>query len=100
MARRRTPAVQNVAMHRRRGPGVVVAVVVVLGTTIGFSRPASATPAWTVVPSANPAGPPLGVFSGVTCLTTTNCLAVGFEPNGPGASTLVEQWNGTAWSQL
>ena len=84
---------------RHASPGIV-ALTVALGGAIGFAPAAGATPSWKVTPSANPAGPAIGVFTGVTCVTATNCFAVGFSPNGPGGSTLVEQWNGTTWTLL
>jgi hypothetical protein len=84
---------------RRAFPGVV-ALTVSLGGAIGFAPTAGATPSWKAMPSANPAGPAIGVFTGVACVTATNCFAVGFSPNGPGSSTLVEQWNGAAWTLL
>jgi subtilisin family serine protease len=62
------------------------------------------------VPTPTPAGPavlPNGVFNGVSCPSATYCVAVGqyvnrgvppkeFEPSEE--TTLVEVWNGTAWS--
>src|SRR5215471_20892255 len=60
---------------------------------------------WSVVPSPNrKANPPENQLLGVTCLSATSCTAVGYgakkdlnntlvEPK-----TLVERWNGTAWS--
>jgi hypothetical protein len=35
---------------------------------------------------------------GVTCTSTSNCWAVGLYYNGSTYQTLIEQWNGTAWS--
>src|SRR5215469_12044335 len=60
---------------------------------------------WSVVPSPNrKANPPENELFGVTCLSAKSCTAVGYgakkdlnntlvEPK-----TLVERWNGTAWS--
>jgi hypothetical protein len=36
---------------------------------------------------------PVGQLTGVTCTSPSNCTAT-----GSGASTLVEHWNGSAWS--
>ena len=47
---------------------------------------------WSIVASANPSGPD-SELSGVTCTSTSNCVAVGF-----GHGTLIERWNGTVWA--
>src|SRR5262249_10128715 len=59
---------------------------------------------WMVVPNPNPANAQTAVLFGVSCGSDTACVAVGnsslaspdddFRPT----STLVEQWDGTAWS--
>ena len=60
---------------------------------------------WSVVPSPNrKANPPENQLLGVTCLSATSCTAVGYgakkDPNTTlvEPKTLVERWNGTAWS--
>ena len=57
--------------------------------------------AWSIVPTPNPKIAPgetmFGVetnLDGVSCTSTTSCVAVGFTPSDP----LVEQWDGTRWS--
>jgi hypothetical protein len=60
---------------------------------------------WTIVPSPNRPAPSGGaqVLSSVTCITSTNCFAVGNAHIGNNADTvnrdvtLVEHWNGTSW---
>jgi hypothetical protein len=56
---------------------------------------------WTIVASPNPAGTNLpGVtveLSGLSCLSATNCFAVGFTQTSV-SRTLVEHWNGTTWA--
>jgi hypothetical protein len=37
-------------------------------------------------------------LTGVSCLTASNCWAVGFWDPGTGFTPLIEQWNGTGWS--
>ena len=61
--------------------------------------------AWSVVPSPNrKAKPQANELFGVTCLSATSCTAVGSgDKKEPGSTfaegkTLVEHWNGTAWS--
>ena len=62
---------------------------------------------WSVVPSPNrKAKPQANQLFGVTCLSATSCTAVGYgDKKEPGstfaeAKTLVERWNGTAWSKV
>ena len=53
---------------------------------------------WTIVPSANTSPSIPNVLSGVSCNSTTTCVAVGrTEPPG-SEQTLGEQWNGSSWS--
>jgi hypothetical protein len=40
----------------------------------------------------------LSVLAGVSCLSSTNCTAVGNSHIGSTEQTLVEVWNGAAWS--
>jgi hypothetical protein len=47
---------------------------------------------WSIVSSPNPKGSPDSQLSSVTCISATNCFAVGV-----GHSTLIERWNGTIW---
>jgi hypothetical protein len=51
---------------------------------------------WTSLPTARGAR---GALYGVTCVTATDCVAVGSAPSGSNASRdLSEFWNGTAWT--
>ncbi len=56
---------------------------------------------WSVAPSPNP-GNNVNVLNGVSCTTSTNCVAVGYYFNSSASQTitqtLIEQWNGTSWS--
>ena len=45
---------------------------------------------WSIVASPNAAGGAYSSLSGVSCPSSTRCIAVG--------GTLVEEWNGTAWA--
>jgi hypothetical protein len=55
---------------------------------------------WTVFPSANP-GAGDNVLNGVTCLSSTNCLAVGStSPYGDAPQALIEQWDGATWTAV
>ncbi|MDQ1478717.1 MAG: hypothetical protein QOE62_3946 [Actinomycetota bacterium] len=54
---------------------------------------------WTLVPMPSPANPIDVRVDEVSCVTTTTCFAVGFkETNTTPGRTLVERWNGSAWS--
>src|SRR5207302_131548 len=54
---------------------------------------------WAIVTSPNN-GTATNLLNGVTCVSASQCLAVGFYFNGNGSifQTLIEQWNGTAWA--
>ena len=53
---------------------------------------------WTVIPSPNPSHD--NILFGISCTSTTSCMAVGWDDSGPGevSSNLAELWNGTSWS--
>ncbi len=56
--------------------------------------------AWWIVPSPNPAGFE-SVLNSVSCTSAVDCVAVGLsstQPPGAGSQTLIESWNGHAWS--
>jgi hypothetical protein len=57
--------------------------------------------AWTVVPSPHPGGK-FNALDGVSCTSRNFCAAVGwFGNDGEGSipnRTLIESWNGSAWS--
>jgi hypothetical protein len=59
---------------------------------------------WSIISSPNEGSSPTGL-DGVSCTSSTNCVAVGFytavNPDFPPINvilTLVETWNGTSWS--
>ena len=57
--------------------------------------------AWSAVSTPNPAGATGAVLQGVTCVSTSDCWAVGYTTTAAGgneSTLLVEQWNGSAWS--
>jgi hypothetical protein len=55
---------------------------------------------WSLVTSLNNngTGSQENVFNGVSCVSTSFCMASGFYFNGTKTQSLIEQWNGTAWS--
>ena len=54
--------------------------------------------AWTVVSSPSPGITFADFLNGVSCTSSTACVAAGLYANGLEDVTLVESWNGTAWS--
>jgi hypothetical protein len=65
-----------------------------------MAEPASAaTNGWSIVPTANSSPSQLNNLFHMTCLTASNCWAVGSVGLGPvNGKTLAEHWNGSAWS--
>jgi len=53
---------------------------------------------WSIVSSPNTATIRNNDLNGVSCASGVDCKAVGSASNGIVDQTLVEQWNGTAWS--
>jgi hypothetical protein len=54
--------------------------------------------AWSIVPSPN-RGNGRNTLSSVSCVTPTDCVAVGYSTEDFGIPrTLIESWNGTAWA--
>jgi len=55
---------------------------------------------WTPITPPAPAGT-YSELQGVSCVTTTNCLAVGSAlPAANSARPLIMKWNGSAWSEV
>ncbi len=55
--------------------------------------------AWSIVSTPNPAGQSIVDLTGVSCIGSAWCTAVGQGfVTGTGYQSLVEQWNGSAWS--
>jgi hypothetical protein len=57
---------------------------------------------WTTETTPDPAGAKLAVLTGVSCTSSTSCMAVGYEKTtGAGVrppENLSETWNGAAWT--
>ncbi len=55
---------------------------------------------WAIVTSPNPLASQRNYFTGVTCVSTSDCWAVGYYYTGTvgKAQTLIEHWNGTSWT--
>ena len=50
---------------------------------------------WSIQPA--PSGAPEAVLNGVSCISRTDCVAVGGRADGSGKS-VAERWTGAAWS--
>ena len=56
---------------------------------------------WVIVPSANTGVNDNDVLSAVTCVSSSDCWAVGqYSPPVSNPYTLIEHWDGTVWSIL
>jgi hypothetical protein len=53
---------------------------------------------WSIVASANPKGATQVSLSDVACRSTSSCYAVGRYSTPSAGKTLVEHWNGAAWT--
>jgi hypothetical protein len=54
--------------------------------------------AWSVKPTPSPAGSAQSELSGVWCLSSRACVAVGYDTTGIVTKTLAQNWKGSAWS--
>jgi hypothetical protein len=53
---------------------------------------------WVAATAASPAGASFVVLNGATCLSASNCWAVGRTVKDSATSSLIEHWNGRSWS--
>jgi hypothetical protein len=54
---------------------------------------------WGAVPTPNPEGAKASRFEGVSCSSSTSCMAVGYYENSSGVLiSLAERWDGTEWT--
>ena len=54
---------------------------------------------WSIVPSPNTSPAQINLLRGVSCSSPSACTAFGFyEPTNGSDQTLIESWNGSAWS--
>lgn len=68
------------------------------GTGVSLAERRSGA-AWTVQPTPNPAGAAVSSLNGVSCTSSSACVAVGAYTDASGAQhAFAEGWNGTAWS--
>ena len=77
-------------------------------TAFGFYEPTSGSDqtlieswngsAWSIVASPNTSPTQNNELTGVSCTSPSACTAVGYYTNAGGDQTLIESWNGSAWS--
>jgi hypothetical protein len=53
---------------------------------------------WSIVPSPNASGSIGSYLNAVSCVSATNCRAVGYSYNSTATKTLATRWNGTNWA--
>jgi hypothetical protein len=53
---------------------------------------------WAIVASPNTSPTFSNVLNSVTCTNSSFCMAVGYDDTGSSPPSLIEMWNGTAWS--
>ena len=77
---------------------------VLMITATAAARAVYAAPAadaaitWTVQPTPTPAQGVDGLFLAVSCVSSSDCTAVGGYTSNAGPVTLAEHWDGTRWS--
>jgi hypothetical protein len=80
----------------------VVASSLLVGWAFGIigvpSGSAGASPTWSVVSSPSSSTTQENYLEGVACTSASSCTTVGYYNNGTVEQTLIEQWNGTAWT--
>jgi hypothetical protein len=66
-----------------------------------MASPATASGNWTIVDSPNSRPTPTDNFpSGVTCVSASDCWAVGYYNNVSANQTLIEHWDGVSWTTI
>jgi hypothetical protein len=53
---------------------------------------------WSIVSSPNTSATQHNAFRGVTCVSASECWAVGYYLSDNAAQTLIERWDGTSWA--
>ena len=81
--------------RNRRWIRAIVAATIACSGVVSSGSTAGASTSLSVVASPSPGGPPVATLNGVSCPSTTLCLAVGAGADG---GSVIEQWNGTSWT--
>ncbi len=82
------------------GAAILLASGVVVGALSSSPAASASGFTWSIVTTPNTTTSEINIVVGVTCMSATDCWAVGFASSGSGGTnqTLAEHWNGTAWS--
>jgi hypothetical protein len=72
------------------------AASIALTTTPASPAAVAAAKSWTILPTPSPGSS--ATLSGVSCLSMTNCMAIGNYVSNSGDKTLAEHWNGARWT--
>lgn len=84
----------------RGGRSALLAAAILSATLVLVPSMAGATPTWVVLtPTPNP-GTSLDALTGVSCKSTTWCMAVGYRANSEVTAPLIEWLEGTTWSAV
>jgi hypothetical protein len=93
--------------RRRLQPGrfkrmILACCLCLVGMLAGIALPigeaGALTGLWAISPSSGATGDAPSLLAGVSCLSSVDCTAVGNTQIGSTQHTLIEAWNGTAWS--
>ncbi len=78
---------------------VVASCVALPATPQAFSAGTASGGSWSIVKTQNPTGSESADLLGVSCLTATDCEAVGnYEDSSGTELALAEVWDGTSWT--
>lgn len=80
--------------------GVTLSLTLALVTLGPVAQRAQADPSgWSIEPSPNSAPVPADTYgAGTTCVTSTDCWAVGWYTVGGTNQTMIQHWDGATWS--
>jgi hypothetical protein len=69
-------------------------------TTVASSQGRETSSTWSIQGSPDGLVNGGGVFTGVSCTSSSACMTVGYYSSTTANATLAEAWNGTSWSTL
>jgi hypothetical protein len=84
-------------MVRRSALALFAVVAIVLGGVVVSTPAGAVVDSATIVPSPN-AGTNYDELRSVSCVSASDCVAVGYTDTGSVYETLAMVWNGTVWS--
>ncbi len=85
--------------RRRLGPlAICVCVFALCGAVLQGGSAWAAPHQWSVTQSPSKQDATLTYLNGVSCVSSSSCVAVGYYYNGSSYETLTESWDGAEWS--